>query len=388
MTRPWDVMGRVSASFWGLSLLTALAAQTKPKVCDALVPGTPLSRVNKAAPAVLDLGSTRTVQIEIFGHSENRGYDPFLQQMLDASPPLPGVKFLVRNNWIGGHEAYRWATSGQRGYQTIEARLQARLYPMICLCLFSNNATRPILKPDTTDANFRLFVQNLLDIADHVYNQGKGASMVYFSAHRYKPSNLLPAWYETAATLYMIGEAERQKKAYIKAGPEQHDLHWCCFPACYASDRAHTNRQGDILMATAWYNLLVRELTGCFSQPFGDGSSGSGGHVPVLGPRSGFPRLGNTSFTLATSAALGGAPLAYLLGTRKLAGPVLVLPEILLYGVAAGTGPGAGAHALPLPIPPDPALHGLRLETQTAALDSGAGIGLSFTQGLTLALCR
>ena len=49
-------------------------------------------------------------------------------------------------------------------------------------------------------------------------------------------------------------------KDYIKPGPEQHDLHWCCFPDCYSGDFAHANSRGQALMAEAWFKLLKREL--------------------------------------------------------------------------------------------------------------------------------
>ncbi|MDP6424768.1 MAG: hypothetical protein QGG14_08490 [Planctomycetota bacterium] len=371
-----------------LLLATSLTAQTKPTVCGALIPGTPLAGTNSAAPRIVDLGSAKTIQIEIFGHSENRGYHTFLQPMLDAAPPLAGVKFIVTNNWIGGQEAFRWADPTQRGYRTIDARLRSRAHPMLSLCLFSNNATYPIRKADTTDANFVRFLSNLQSIADHLHANGTGAAMVYFSAHRYKPSNSLSAWLENPAVGHILVEAGKQKKGWIKPGPEQHGLHWCCFPSCYANDRAHTNSTGDKLMAEAWYNLLVRELTGCYSEEYGRGATGSGGHWPVLKPVAGFPKVGNANFRLRTSATLGGAPLVYLLGLDKLPGPILVNPLVLLYGAASGSGPGNGTHQLPLPIPNDVGLHGALLQVQTAALDSGATLGLSFTNGLTLGLCK
>jgi len=363
------------------------STQTPPKDCPARIPGTPLPGVNGAAPAILRLAPTKTIQIEIFGHSENRGYHTWLQSMLNQAPILTGVKFTVTNNWIGGHEAFEWAKKGSKGYNRIDTRLKAKTAPMIALCLFSNNSTYPIKVANPTDANFVRLTTNLSDIADHLYNSGKGVDMVYFSSHRYKPRNFSPAFNERAATTWTIQEAgKKKKKAFIKAGPEQHDLHWCCYPTCYAKDLAHTNTLGDQLMARAWYLLLVRELTGGYLEPYGTGSPGTGGVVPVLGLGSGHPSVGNQTFTLESSRLLGGAPLVYLLGAKISMLPILVAPQIVVLGKAGGTGAGQGTHTQPLPIPSRASLVGAHVFVQTAALDAQGWNGLSLTQGLDIAI--
>jgi hypothetical protein len=234
-------------------------APEPPTDCETRVPGTPLPYTNGAAPSQVDISKYDTIQLKIIGHSENRGYHTFLQQMLDDNP-IGGKKYIVKNNWIDGHEAFRWATPGERGYEAIERILRERVHPTIALVLTSNNARRPIQTPDPSDPHFVLFVENTESMADHLYSNGNGAMMIYFSSHRYKPTNLIPAYNEQFAVGALMASAEAAGKAYIKSGPEQHDLHWCCFPDCYAADRAHTNAEGDRLMAEAWYNLLSSEL--------------------------------------------------------------------------------------------------------------------------------
>ena len=358
----------------------------KPAVCAALVPGTPLPFPNASAPSRLDLSASNTIELVILGHSENRGYHTYLEQLIRYNPLLPGKTFIVYNDYIGGTEAWRWSTPGQRGYTRITQVLQRRKNPMIVLGLFSNNVSFPI-RSSTLNANFKKFADDIEAITDRLYDGGKGAMMVYQSSHRYKPANLLPAHYERCSLGYAVQQMATQKKAYIKAGPEQHDLHWCCFPACYANDRAHTNAAGDRLMAQTWYNFLLREITGAVMEPYGDGSSGSGGFVPVLGPASGAPRVGNGKFSLAVSRALGGANLAYLFGATKQAGPVLVSLDVLFLAMALGSGPGNGTHSLAAPIPANASLIGAQVFAQVAVADAaGTTMGHAVSQGLKLVI--
>ena len=205
-------------------------APRKPSDCAARVPGTPLPFVNKAAPLRLDLKGAKTVDLVILGHSESRGYHSYLLPLLKQQPPIPGVTFNVSNRFIGGHEAWRWATPGQRGYKTIQSLIQNPSNPIIVLGLFSNNVSFPIRAPSTKDANYVKFADNLEKIADLLHNGGKGVLMTYLSAHRYKPKNLLPSYYENCAIRELMARASSKRKAYLKAGPEQHDLHWCCYP--------------------------------------------------------------------------------------------------------------------------------------------------------------
>jgi len=364
----------------------ALRTQGIPDPCGALVAGTPIAATNALAPTMLSLGAATTVQIEILGHSENRAYDTFLQQMLNTAPPLPGVTFVVTNRYIGGHEAYRWVQPGQQGYQRIDAMLLAQQHPMIVLGLFSNNATWPITTPVPGDANFDRFVDNLTDIADHCYDGGNGAAMVYFSSHRYKPSNLLPCFHERAAVEYLVSTvAASSNRHYIKAGPEQHDLHACCYPACYAPDLAHTNAQGDALMARAWYNLLWRELRGCSSEPFGSGTQGSGGVIPILSPVGGQPILGSVTFGLRLHDVVPGALAVFGVGAPASSTPLLVQPFVSW--IASSN--VQGEHTLSLALPVDPAFHGVPLFAQAGALDpAGTFFGFALTQGLRFTLCQ
>lgn len=229
--------------------------------CDELYPGAPLPYVNPAAPLRLDLTDEPVVYLEIIGHSENRGYDDDLQKLLDAHPP-GGKKYVVTNHWIGGHETWRWVTPGSAGYDKIEELLGDIKGPTLALILTSNNATYPAKVPDMGDENYRRFVAECEKLADHLRNDGRGVLMCYFSAHRMKPTNLMPCYYENLAIGDLLEGVGGAGKHYVKSGPEQHNLHWCCYSACYASDHTHTNDAGDALMARAWYNLLRREIAG------------------------------------------------------------------------------------------------------------------------------
>ena len=365
-----------------------LTAQTAPQACGALVPGPPILTTPAAASPLASLGNATTVQIEILGHSENRGYDSFLQQRLDSAPPLPGVTFVVTNRWISGHQASQWAQPGQQGFQRINTMLAQQQHPMLVLGLFSNNVTWPIHNPLPGNVNFDRFVNNLTAIADHCYDQGNGAAMVYFSSHRYKPANFLPCLHERVAVEHLVGTtAPASNRHYIKAGPEQHDLHWCCFPTCYAPDLAHTNAQGDALMADAWYNLLWRELRGCATEPVGSGMPGTGAVVPVLSPGGGLPFLGNGGFALTIRDAMPNSLAVLSVGgpSPSLSSPVYVQPLTNWIAVTDLQ----GQRTLPMPLPADPTFHGLALLAQGGTLDpNGTFFGFALTQGLLMSICQ
>jgi len=228
--------------------------------CPSLIPGTPLPYNNPSAPTQLELGSAATIYLEIIGHSENRGYNDDLQAMLDANPP--GQRnYVVTNHWIGGCQTFSWVTPGSEAYLVIEDIINNIQGPTIALILTSNNLNYPIQSPTMANANYARFVNECNSLADHLYNNGTGAVMCYFSAHRMKPKNLMPCYNENLAMADVMTTANSTGKDYIKCGPEQHNLHWCCYPYCYDSDFAHTNNQGDALMAEAWFNLLSQELT-------------------------------------------------------------------------------------------------------------------------------
>lgn len=368
--------------------LVLLAAQgcpapELPAVCEALIPGTPLPYVNAAAPAILSLpDGTTDVDLVILGHSENGGYDPFLQSRVDADPPLQGVAFHVSNLYIGGVEAFKWATPGEPGWLQIESMLATfTANPVIVLGLFSNNTSFPAATPDLSDPNYAKFVADLDAIAEHV-TSGANVLTLYLSAHRFKQSNFLPCWYENCALGAYLAQAQAAGKGDVKPGPEQHDLHWCCFPSCYASDLSHPNPQGDQLMAEAWHALLVRELSGSASVPFGQGTQNSFGTVPVLKPSGGFPKLGNDAFGLTTNHVPAGSTMAYGIGAAALPGPILVDP-ILVIPASSG---GGIAHTLSLPIPATPSLAGVVLYCQSGFLDPPLAAGFALSQGLELHL--
>ena len=357
-----------------------------PPVCEALLPGTPLPFTNGAAPAVLALPpGTTEVDLVILGHSENKGYHNFLQPLLDANPPVAGVQFTVTNLYIGGHEAFDWATPGSKGWKRIEDVVNGYTqHPVIALGLFSNNATFPIGAPSAADPNWQQFVADLEAILDHL-RQSPTLLATYLTAHRYKPFNFLPCWWENCAVGDVFAAAEAAGLGDVKPGPALHDAHWCCFPTCYAGDQAHTNMQGDELMAEAWYNLLVAELTGCSSLPYGQGSPGGDGLVPVLKPAGAvpFPSLGNADFGLAATHVPGSAAAFFAIGDQAAPGPFLVEPDFLF----AGT-PGPGfTSSLALPVPANPVLAGAVFYAQAGFLDGGAAGGVATTQGLELRLC-
>ena len=237
------------------------AEPTEPD-CALISTGDALPFENAAADYPLDIGAWGdTIAIEIIGHSENQGYDTFLQKMLDENS-IAGKKFIVNNHWIGGHETWKWVTPREKGYEAIERILAEKQYPTIALVLTSNNATYPIAATNMGDPNFARFVSETEQLADHLYNEGQGAEMFFFSSHRYKPKNMLPAFNELFGIAEMLANAEDAEKSYIQTGPEQHDLSRCHYPESYAPDNAHTNAEGDRLMAEAWYNFLKTALTG------------------------------------------------------------------------------------------------------------------------------
>lgn len=249
--------------------------------CGSLVVGDPLPFTNPSAPPFLHIGLPQTVYIEIIGHSENRGYDGYLQNLLDANPP-GGHNYVVTNHWIGGHETWRWVTPGQAGYDAIEDIINNIQGPTIALILTSNNATYPAGASDMSDPNYARFVNECTLLADHLINNGLGVDMCYFSAHRMKPQNLMPCWYENLAIEDLLAIANSEANSRIKAGPAQHDLHWCCYPACYDADFSHTNDAGDALMAQTWHEFLLDRISDCAGDFDGSGTINSQDFVAFL----------------------------------------------------------------------------------------------------------
>ncbi len=361
-------------------------APVPPESCEALVPGTPLPYPNPIAPERLTFPpDTTEVDLVILGHSENRGFDPYLQDLLDADPPLPGIQFRVTNRFRGGTLAWQWATPGQRGHSIIQQVLQDfGSAPLVVLGLFTNNTRFPIQTISEENANYNRFLDNLDTITDLVHDSGNGAQMIYLSAHRYKVTNEVPSWNENLAMEAVMNNAAAAGKSYVKPGPDQHDLHRCCFPACFATDRIHTNAAGDQLMAEAWYRFLVREMTGSAAVPYGSGTRGFGGTLPAIQPRGKAPRLGNLEFALRTVGAVPFANVGYFFGFEPTssAPPLMVIPQSLKTGVAGLD----GIHDLSLPVPERPQLEGMVIYVQSIMRDPAAPGGFAASQGLELRL--
>lgn len=308
-----------------------------PPTAHDLVPGSPVAGGNALAPPRLDFGAAGTVYVEIFGHSENRGYADELQALLDADAPN-GLQYVVSNHWIAGHELWQWVTPGTPGYQAIDNLLANLQGPTVALLLVSNNATHPIGAPDLADPNYARFVNECGQLADHLYAGGAGVQAVYFSAHRMKPANLMPCWYENLAVAEVMADAEAIGRAFVRPGPEQHKLHWDQYPEAYDVDFAHTSQVGDELMAAAWHGVLKKDLNGSF-----DLSASAVVHDSVA------------SFTVTGAAADRWTYLTYGLGgLGSTPVPQLHLVSDLLDPVLAGNArktDAAGATTWALPSP-------------------------------------
>lgn len=190
---------------------------------------------------------------------------------------------MVTNHFIGGHELWRWVTPGEQGYQAIENILQNIQGPTIALILTSNNGSFPIQSPAPGNSNYDRFVSECHQLADHLHANSAGALTCYFNAHRMKPQNLMPCYYENLAMQDVMANANLTGKSHLRPGPEQHDLHWLCYPDCYDTDFSHTNAAGDTLMAEAWFHILKKELNGQFDLRVGTFRIGSPTTFQVTG---------------------------------------------------------------------------------------------------------
>lgn len=145
-------------------------------------------------------------------------------------------------------------------------------------------------------------------------------------------------------------------------------------------------------------NLLFGVRQCAVAAPYGLGTAGAGGRVPVLGMKT-FPLLGNGNWALWLGNGLGGGlglipiSLAPLPGVPALGGlihvdPVAVgiIPLVLLGG---GTGvPGAGQAQTTLALPATPSLAGLQLFAQGLILDAAAPGGFAMSNGFRAELSR
>ena len=126
---------------------------------------------------------------------------------------------------------------------------------------------------------------------------------------------------------------------------------------------------------------------------YGVGTAGSGGLVPTIASNGNFAHLGSTDFGIEAANLVGGAGAFTLVGFAQTSLPVLgfdlnVAPAGLLIFPATASGTpglaGDGTFTQLFGVPTDPALVGLELDLQVAALDTGATGGLlSASPGLS-----
>jgi hypothetical protein len=123
-------------------------------------------------------------------------------------------------------------------------------------------------------------------------------------------------------------------------------------------------------------------------EPWGAGLAGSGGIVPRL--QGIFSPCPGAAVALDARDVLGGAQgaIAYGLASASLpfkGGTLLVditSPGGLIPLVFPGVGPGGGRFVLPFAFPDSPGIVGLVFHLQVLALDPGAPVGVSFSNGL------
>ena len=135
---------------------------------------------------------------------------------------------------------------------------------------------------------------------------------------------------------------------------------------------------------------------------YGEGLAGSGQVIPRIGTGGEAPRVGNASFEIQVTEALGGA-LCAIAGSLAqsetsvfggtIYGDFLTPDAFWVLGlVASGPGgfPGVGTAGLSVAIPNDPALVGLTTYWQGFVFDPGSPlpIGLSHTGGLAVTVVR
>lgn len=122
------------------------------------------------------------------------------------------------------------------------------------------------------------------------------------------------------------------------------------------------------------------------------GCAGSGNFVPSI-DAIGLPTIGNSSFTLTLSDALGGTLCAMLLGYPAhvdLGGGCHVRCDgtVLVLLASSGTTPGSGTAAFPFPIPNYAWLSGVVFDAQFAVMDPGSGspLGVAMSSAAKLLL--
>lgn len=129
---------------------------------------------------------------------------------------------------------------------------------------------------------------------------------------------------------------------------------------------------------------------------YGAASVGSGGCTPTIAA-AGLPQIGNASFQIQLSNALGGATTGLFASAlpANIPGPfgtLLIDPTPpfvqLFFSVGGATGtPCVGSATLPAPIPNLPILVGLSAYAQALFMDPGSSGGISTTDGIKITFC-
>lgn len=138
-------------------------------------------------------------------------------------------------------------------------------------------------------------------------------------------------------------------------------------------------------------------------RPFGSACVGSYGQYPVLGaPQA--PNLGSSTFSFELVGAPPSAPITLILAANTAWTPldlsIINVPGCFLHvdpslvQISSATSAGGNAQraegtaSLPLPIPSDPALAGLKLQSQIAIIDfaNGRPLPLTMTNALEITL--
>ncbi len=134
-------------------------------------------------------------------------------------------------------------------------------------------------------------------------------------------------------------------------------------------------------------------------QAYGSGTAGSGGQVPVLETRGGFPMPGNAGFGFAVQNCVGAgfAVVAFSSapwpGVPLFGGTVWIDTNAMFGTVGLGLGgapgaPGAGSAMFGLGLPNTPVFRSARFYLQTIVLDLGVAHNFAFSRGLDLQLGR
>ena len=253
---------------WAMSAALLLGAQqpkggltpAEEKAWRAVVPGAPLPGTNPAAPSKPALGDAKVVQIALVGNSLSV-FEGELSNLLNANPP-GGRRYVLSGHRISGGLTRDWI--GEPGKEHLD-RILALPKPMIALVTETNNRAFEIRKAEWRDANYRRFVEQSEKLADLLHAGGKGAAMVYVSAHRYEPDDLKsPAnrtiLAENKAIADLMTLAGSKKKGHLKPGPAQFELNYVMGLPAYEADKIHLSAEGRALAARCWYEVLKREL--------------------------------------------------------------------------------------------------------------------------------